>query len=62
MTVWQALNRLAPRRRAIVVMHELEGLSIPDIARFLGIRSVTVRWHLSVGRRELARSIPVEMK
>src|SRR5580704_7073140 len=27
--VWQALNILSPRRRAIVVMYELEGLDIP---------------------------------
>jgi RNA polymerase sigma factor (sigma-70 family) len=62
MMVWKALDQLAPRRRAIVVMHELEGLGIPHIARILKITSVTVRWHLSMGRRELARSIPVEMK
>ena len=52
--VWQALNILPPRRRAIVVMYELEGLAIPAIAALLGITSVTVRWHLSVARRELA--------
>lgn len=54
-TVWRALDRLAPRRRAIVVMHELERLPIPSIASLLGISAITVRWHLSVGRRELAR-------
>src|SRR4029077_20451787 len=27
-TVWQALNVLPPRRRAIVVMYELEGLAM----------------------------------
>ena len=52
--IWNALDALAPRRRAIVVMHELEGGSIPDIARLLGVTSVTVRWHLSRGRRQLA--------
>src|SRR3984893_2658021 len=30
-SVWQALNVLPPRRRAIVVMHELEGLASPAI-------------------------------
>jgi RNA polymerase sigma-70 factor (ECF subfamily) len=53
--VWQALDILSPRRRAIVVMHELEGLEIPSIASLLGIRAVTVRWHLLIGRRELRR-------
>lgn len=53
----QALGSLPPRRRAILVMYELEGATIPAIAKLLGVRSVTVRWHLSVGRRELARLI-----
>ncbi len=55
--IWQALQRLAPRRRAILVLYELEGTAIPDIARLLGVSSVTVRWHLSVGRRELAAAV-----
>lgn len=52
-TVWQALNILAPRRRAIFVMCELEGIAIPEIATLLGISAITVRWHLSMGRRAL---------
>jgi RNA polymerase sigma factor (sigma-70 family) len=52
--VWQALDRLPPRRRAIVVMHELEDIDVPEIASLLGISAITVRWHLSVGRRELS--------
>jgi len=51
--VWQALNVLPPRRRAVVVMYELEGLAIPAIASLLGISIITVRWHLSMGRRDL---------
>ena len=57
--VWHALQRLPPRRRAVIVMYELEGASIPSIARSLGVTPVTVRWHLSRGRREMARSIRV---
>jgi RNA polymerase sigma-70 factor (ECF subfamily) len=53
-TVWKALERLPPRRRAVLVLHELEGATIPDIAKLLGVTAVTVRWHLSRGRRELA--------
>lgn len=55
--VWQALDQLPPRRRAIVVLYELEGSTIPAIARLLGVAAVTVRWHLSVGRRELAAAV-----
>lgn len=53
--VRHGLSRLPPRRRAILVMYELEGASIPAIARLLGVTPVTVRWHLSIGRREMAR-------
>ncbi len=56
-TVWHALDTLTPRRRAVVVMHELEGLTISAIASLLGISPITVRWHLSVGRRDLARAL-----
>jgi RNA polymerase sigma factor (sigma-70 family) len=54
-TVWQALDCLPPRRRAIVIMYELDGLDIPAIASLLGISAITVRWHLSRGRRDLTR-------
>lgn len=54
-TVWRALDRLPPRRRAVVVMHELEGLAVSTIASQLGISAITVRWHVSAGRRDLAR-------
>ena len=54
-TVWHALDRLTPRRRAVLVMHELEGLTIPAIASLLGITAITVRWHLSKGRGDMAR-------
>ena len=56
-TVWQALDALHPRRRAVLVLHELEGMTAAAIAALLGIRTVTVRWHLSRGRRELARTL-----
>jgi DNA-directed RNA polymerase specialized sigma24 family protein len=57
--VWQALDLLPPRRRAIVVMYELEGLAFPAIASLLGISAITVPWHLSLGRRELAGALNV---
>jgi len=60
-TVWKALDLLPPRRRAAIIMHELEGLEIPSIASLLGVSSITVRWHLSRGRRELARVIKPEV-
>ena len=56
-TVHAALAQLPARRRSILVMHELEGLSTQEIGRLLGASPVTVRWHLAVGRRELARRL-----
>ena len=53
--VWQALDALPPRRRAILVLYELEGATIAGISRMLRITPVTVRWHLMMGRREMAR-------
>jgi RNA polymerase sigma factor (sigma-70 family) len=53
--VWGALDALHPRRRAIVVMSELEGMSPLAIGSLLGISAMTVRWHLSMGRRDLKR-------
>lgn len=53
--VWSALDRLPPRRRAIVVMHELDGRGVDAIASLLGLAAMTVRWHLSMARRDLRR-------
>lgn len=54
-TVHAALARLGPRRRAVVVLHEIEERPAREIARLLGIPAATVRWHLSRARRELRR-------
>jgi RNA polymerase sigma-70 factor (ECF subfamily) len=55
--VWRALDLLSPRRRAVVVMRELEGMSIPAIASLVGISQITVRWHLAMGRRDLTTAL-----
>lgn len=58
-SVWRALDVLSPRRRAIVVMHELDEMAVPAIASLLGISQITVRWHLSMGRRDLTTFINI---
>jgi RNA polymerase sigma factor (sigma-70 family) len=58
--VWHALDALPPRRRAILILYELEGATIPAIARLVGVTPVTVRWHLSMGRREMAKVLGKE--
>lgn len=59
-TVKAALARLSPRRRAVVALHELEGIPVREVARLLGVTEVTVRWHLLAARRELARMLTGE--
>ena len=54
-----ALDALSPRRRAILALHELEELTVPEIARRLGITQATVRWHVALGRREMAARLSV---
>ena len=52
-----ALLELPPRRRAILVLYAIEGRSTKEIAALLGTTAVTVRWHLSMGRREMGRRL-----
>ena len=53
-TVQIGLARLTPRRRAVIVLHELEGLPTNRVAQLLGMKQVTVRWHLSAAKKSLA--------
>jgi RNA polymerase sigma factor (sigma-70 family) len=52
--VQDALARLDARRRAVVVLHYLEGESVERVGQLLRISPITVRWHLARARRELA--------
>jgi RNA polymerase sigma-70 factor (ECF subfamily) len=54
-----ALAGLPRRRRAVVVLHEIEELPVREIAALLGIAGVTVRWHLLAARRQLAAALLV---
>lgn len=56
-TVQVALTRLPARRRAVILLVEIEGRSIEETARLLGISGPTVRWHLWTGRRELTKAL-----
>jgi RNA polymerase sigma factor (sigma-70 family) len=59
--IWHALDALHPRRRAIVIMSELEGMPPSAIASLLGVSTMTVRWHLSMARRDLRRILEPQM-
>ena len=57
-----ALGALDARRRAVVVLHELEERPMREVARLLGIAPVTARWHLAKARRQLAAVLMEEAK
>lgn len=46
-----ALDDLSPRRRAVLVLRELEGLDEKRVAELLGLRPATIRWHLAAARQ-----------
>lgn len=50
----RALEELSPKRRDVIVLHEIEGLSIEEIAQIVGAAPVAVRSRLRDGRKMLA--------
>jgi RNA polymerase sigma-70 factor (ECF subfamily) len=53
----EALDRVAPKRRAVVILHDLEELEIPEIAAIVGAKEATVRSRLRDGRKRLAAEL-----
>jgi RNA polymerase sigma-70 factor (ECF subfamily) len=49
-----ALDRLSAKRRAVVVMHDIEEMTIDEIAEVVGAAPVAVRSRLRGGRKMLA--------
>lgn len=52
-----ALDQLSPKHRAVVVLHDLDGLQVEEIAAIVGAQVLTVRSRLRDGRRRLARAL-----
>jgi len=52
-----AVLALPVRQRAVVVLHDIEGRSIGEIAAMLGVAAVTARWHLHTARRKLREAL-----
>ena len=53
----QALEGISPKRRAVVIMHDLEGMEIEEIAAIVETNVLTVRSRLRDGRRMLALAL-----
>ena len=51
------LDQLSEKERAAIVLRDLEGLDILEVAQVLGCRRGTVRTHLSRGRLKLRTAI-----
>jgi RNA polymerase sigma-70 factor, ECF subfamily len=56
----KAVARLSPKRRTVVVLHDLEGRSIEEIAGIVAANLLTVRSRLRDGRRDLARILSAD--
>jgi RNA polymerase sigma-70 factor (ECF subfamily) len=52
-----ALSRVAIERRAVLLLHEVEGYSIPDVAQTLEIPLNTAYSRLRLGRQEYERAL-----
>lgn len=50
-----ALGQLSPKRRVVVVLHDLEGLDVEEIAEVISVGHRTVRSRLRDGRKALRR-------
>jgi RNA polymerase sigma-70 factor (ECF subfamily) len=53
----KALRQLDPERRALVIMHDVEGWPVPEIARVLEMPVQTVYSRLRVAREELNAAV-----
>ena len=50
--VYRALDQLAPKKRIVLYLHEIEGLDLKDIAYLVDSNAVTVRTRLFYAKRE----------
>lgn len=55
--VYRALEQLAPKKRIVLYLHEIEGRDLKDIAYLVDSNAVTVRTRLFYARRDFYRLI-----
>jgi RNA polymerase sigma-70 factor (ECF subfamily) len=58
--VYRALDQLAPKKRIVLYLHEIEGLDLKDIAYLVDSNPVTVRTRLFYARREFYKILSNE--
>jgi RNA polymerase sigma-70 factor (ECF subfamily) len=49
--VWETLDRLPPRYRALLILRDVEGLTGKDISDRTGVGHATVRWRIHRARK-----------
>jgi RNA polymerase sigma-70 factor (ECF subfamily) len=55
-----ALAAMTEKYRAVVVLHDLEGLGVAEIATIVGCNELTVRSRLRDGRRQLRKLLEAD--
>jgi len=55
--VYRALDALAPKKRIVLYLHEIEGLDLKEIAYLVDSNPVTVRTRLFYARKEFYRAL-----
>lgn len=60
--VLEALDTLPEERRAVFILHELDGCSAPDIAASLGVPLNTVYSRLRVARGEMTAALEARLR
>jgi RNA polymerase sigma-70 factor, ECF subfamily len=63
--VYEVLEQLAPKKRVVLYLHEIEGLDLKEIAYLVDSNPVTVRTRLFYARREFYKILagePVDTK
>jgi RNA polymerase sigma-70 factor, ECF subfamily len=58
--VYRVLRRLSPKKRAVLYLHEIEGLDLKEIAFVVDAHPVTVRTRLFYARRDFFRLVAAE--
>lgn len=58
--VYRVLERLSPKKRVVLVLHEIEGFDIKEIAEIVQAPLVTVRTRLHYARKEFYEMIARE--
>jgi RNA polymerase sigma-70 factor, ECF subfamily len=57
LAVYRALDQLSPKKRAVLVMHDMQGMNAQEIAKVVGSPVFTVRTRLFYARREFYKKI-----